>query len=241
MKFRDRIPEEFLVEGSNIDSLVTTLDALNFYKESKVVEHSLFYKSVLSFDKVWLKKRLDDYGYPPVPSSFPKEIMDTMTLNVKNVMALKGSDLGLRFFLWCLTLGEITIDWSLFYPQANILFLSEFVGKGYLLNKDPNDPSTDFVNYLVSNVSDVGSQVLTIGIKTPYYRNETIENYIRSHIQKFLNFTDEAFVLNLTLERGPYYRMPEAFWYFVNDHSETATPTGRGVGTFKVGSTFKVD
>lgn len=240
MKFRSQIPEQFF-EGNNLlDKLVTVLDGTNAYKEYLVDRHSLYYKSLLIGETDWLKKRLEDYGYPTIPDMLPKQCMDALLINARNVMALKGSDLGLRYFLWCLTFGEITIDWSQFYPNVNNLTLSEFTGKGYLLADNPQD--TDYVNYLLAADNDLGKQVLNITIKSIYWDNKWVLDYINTNIRKFINFTEENFQFNLEIADGPYFPIIEPFWYFVNtqDNSYTDNTTGYSIGTMIIEDTFVV-
>lgn len=240
MEVRKRIPEKFFEGNVNLNGFVNVLDALHKYKGVAINNHSFYYKSLLSFEKSWLKKRLEDYGYPEIPIDLPKESMEALLINSRNVMYLKGSDLGLKFFLWSLTFGDVDIDWEEFYPQGDILFLSEYAGRGHLLADEPD--TTDFVNYLTSNEEDVGNQVLTISIATPYWNNSIVENYIRDNIRNFINFTDDSFVLNLELTQGPHVVIPEPYWYFVNGHQLSAeiVETIPGIPEMIIGSDFIV-
>lgn len=238
MRFKDQIPEEFLDGNKELSNFIVVLDKLNEYKEYLVDRHSLYYKSLLIGERSWLKKRLEDYGFPTIPEELPKQCMDALLINARNVMALKGSDLGLKYFLWCLTFGEISIDWSEFYPNVNNLTLDEFTGKGFLLEDDP--ATVDNVNYLLSNVEDLGNQILTVNIGSIYWNNQYVIDYITSNIRKFLNFTEDSFQFNLTMVQGPYTPIPEPFWYFVNgeDFSTINFDDGYGIGSMEIGNNF---
>jgi hypothetical protein len=240
MKIRDQIPQELIDSNEYLDSFITVLDGMNAYKEYQVDRHALFYKSLLIGDTSWLKKRLEDYGFPTIPDKLPKQCMDAMLINARNIMALKGSDVGLKFFLWSLTFGEISIDWTEFYPNVNNLTLSEFTGKGFLLADNPEE--VDNVNYLLTNDSDLNSQILRIGIKSIYWENVHVIQYIKENITKFLNFTEDDFQLELVMVSGPYFRIPEPYWYFVNpiDYSVVNIDATFGIGRMVIEDTFIV-
>lgn len=239
MKFRDQIPIEIIEGNDNLDNFVTVLDKLNEYKEYQIDRSALFYKSLLIGDVSWLKKRLEDYGYPEIPTKLPKECMDAMLINARNVMALKGSDLGLKFFLWSLTFGEIDIDWSEFYPPVNNLALNEYTGKGHVLAGDPG--TEEYVNYLASQEADVGSQILTVNISSKYWNNPHVLSYINNNIRKFLNFTEDSFIFNLQMVQGPYHAIGEPYWYFVNGvDNTTINNDDLGIGTMVIESSFIV-
>lgn len=240
MKFREQIPEEFLEGNEELSKFVRVLDGVNEYKEYLVDRHALYYKSLLIGERSWLKKRLEDYGFPTIPEDLPKQCMDALLINARNVMALKGSDLGLKYFLWCLTFGDILIDWSEFYPNVNTLTLSEFTGKGFLLEDDPS--SVDNVNYLLANANDLGNQVLTVTIGSIYWDNQAVIAYIATNIRKFLNFTEDSFEFVFILNEGPYVAIPEPFWYFVNpvDYSAENIGSDYGIGGMVIEDTFVV-
>lgn len=219
MKFRDQLPQQ-LLENKYLDNLVTVLDGMEAYKRENVYRHTLFYKSIMCSSNDWIKKRLEDYGFPPFPDNLPKECLDALLLNARNIMSLKGSDRGLKIFLWCLTFGTIDINWDNFYPIVQNLTLSEFSGKGHLLKTDPSD--VENVNYLFDKSEDLGEQYLFIGIATPYFDNPDVIDYITRYLSEFLGFTSNDFTLNLNMIEGPYVAIPEPYWYFVKPTDDDA-------------------
>lgn len=241
MKIRNQIPEDLVPENENLDRLITVLDGMNAHKEYLVDRHVLYYKSLLIGETSWLKKRLEDYGFPTIPEDLPKQCMDAMLINARNIMSMKGSDRGLKYFLWCLTFGDVGIDWSNFYPIVDNLTLSEFTGKGFLLDSDPE--YTDNVNYLLSEVEDLSFQILRVGIRSIYWNNPVVIKYINDNIRKFLNFTEDTFVFELSLSPGEYKRYEEPYWYFVNDGPNMDDSTdniGSGIGSMIIGDDFIV-
>ncbi len=211
MKFRNRIPENILLENPNADKFVTVLDKLNEFKELEVLKHSRFYRSVLLTDYKFLKKRIENYGYPPIPGDFPISVLYNMILNADAVMSLKGTKLGLEYWLWVMTEGEVTVDDSAFYPQGEHIILSDLVD-GYVSHFDPLETPDLF---LFSDISDFGTQVLTIDIETPHSAITSLENYINDNIKDFISFVSDSATITINFTSGPYVPYAKPYQYFV--------------------------
>jgi hypothetical protein len=134
-----------------------------------------------------------------------------MLLNAQTVMALKGSKLGLKFFLWVLTVGDITVDDSSFYPATDFIRLSDTY-YGYVSNIDPL-ASPDL--FLFSGSDNFTIQELTIDIATKYDSLTSMQTYIQDHIKKFISFASDSAVITINFTNGPYVVLPEAEQYFV--------------------------
>lgn len=210
MRYRNQIPPALLL-SPDADKFVLVLDGLEQYKESIVEDSTRFYRPPVFTDLKWLRKKVEDLGYPPVPTDFPKEILDAMLLNAQNVMALKGSKLGLTYWLWTLTFGGITVDDSQFYPLGDYIIPSD-LDFGFVSEVAPLTSDT---LYLFSDAADFGVQILTIGIATKYVYMLTLRNYIHKHIKEFISFADDNTQINITFVPGTYQSLPDPYQYFV--------------------------
>lgn len=242
MRFRDQIPGSLIEEAGNLDNFLKVLDLLTYYKENQIYSSTYLYRSILCGNTDWLKKRLEDYSFPTVPKDLPKQCMDAMLINARNIMSLKGSDLGLRFFLWSLTFGKIEIDWSGFYPRSKILYLDELVaGRGHLLADNPKDVKD--VNSLFNSTDDLGKQKLTIYVESMYAENVSVVKYIKDNLHKFIGFTTEYFELDLQIVKGTYQPFDKAYWYFMNTKYHGGTgeyEEDLGIGQMIIGESFIV-
>lgn len=212
MKFRDHIPPSVL-ENYEVDRLIQVLDELQTYKEISLykVERG---QTVVGDNLSYLRKRLEDYGHPPIPEDFPKEVVDALLLNSANIMRLKGSRLGLRLWLWCLTFSEPVIDDSSFYPIPSYIILGDHQSNGFVSHL-----SVDFGYdlYLFSgNAIDFGNSVLLVELPTKYHYMKSLRQYINDNIRKFLSFVSEDADIQVSFSPGSYTSFDEAYPYFVN-------------------------
>ena len=157
MLYSDVTPKDFNV-NPNWQKLILVLDNLQLYKNLEIHKAMRFYRPVLSTQLNMLQNKVADLSYPQPPADFPKEILDAMILNAENVMALKASTLGLPYWLWVMTLGDVNVDSSNFYPQADYII--------------PSDPTYGYLSYNRSNGStgyaahSTTSQAITAGTIT---------------------------------------------------------------------------
>lgn len=213
MLFSKQTPER-LRENQNASDFLKVLDGLQLYKESVVQKALRFYNPVLLTDLRFLRRVLGEFGWPAIPADFPKKILDNMYLNAENVMALKGSKMGIELFLRVLTCGEVTVDDGSFFPKPSYIDLDDEIYAGYLFT------DTDFPNkilYLYSGEDNFIPRHLTIGIKTPYDTLQSLRSYIETHIFKFIPFTDANTTVTITFENGPFVKNPLAFAYFEDE------------------------
>lgn len=211
MQYRNQIPGKLIDENENVDNIVSVFDGLEAYKTEIVEKAVRFNKPPLLTDLSWLRKKAEDLGWPPIPADFKKDQLDAMILNANNVMALKGSKMGLKYFLWVLTFGDITIDDSAFYPQGEYIIPSD----NYYGFVSHFTPLESYNLYLFSDFTDFGTQSLTIDIATKYHYMVSLKEYILKNIQSFLSFTPDDFVPTITFAPGPYITYSEPYQYFV--------------------------
>lgn len=211
MQYRKQIPSKLADENENVDSLINVMDGFEQAKTEVVEKAVRFNKAPLLTDLRWLRKKAEDLGWPPIPDDFTKEQLDAMILNAEHVMALKGSKQGLHYWLWVLTFGNITIDDSAFYPLNKYIIPSDDF-YGYVSHFEPLE---DYDLFLFSDVSDFGTQTLTVGIETKYHYMRSLRDYIINNLQAFISFVDDSFTFNLSLEPGVYNTYSEPYQYFV--------------------------
>ncbi len=227
MNYSDRVPPELLA-NPNVENFLKVLDETEKYKEQIVEKSVRFYKAPLLTELALLRSKIKDYGYPAVPEEFPKEILDAILLNMENIMALKGSKVGLQYWLWTLTFGTITVDDTAFYPQGNYIIPSDVDGTG----NDVNNTGYGYVSFLEDNhssdalppgmtspewytepyqpltlfsdVSDFGTQTLIIDIATKYHWLIPLRDFITNNIKKFISFADDNAVITVNFTPGAY-------------------------------------
>lgn len=216
MKFTEQTPEEVLINPS-AKNFLEVLDATQTWKENQIDVGNRFYRGPLSNNLTFMKKRLEgDYGFPDIPTDFPKDVMDALLLNAKDINALRGSKAGLKLWLWCLTFGDITVDDSLFAPVPEFIQLSDPYS-GFVSKIDPEYPATasDPDLYLFADMSMYGNNILTVDISTMYYNHASIPDYINTHIKKYLTFVTSGAVITINFTNGVYTTNAEPYQYFV--------------------------
>lgn len=218
MRYSTQIPEKAR-STPNAEAFVKVLDETQLYKNSVIHKASRFYNPVLLTQLPFLRKFQDEFGWPTVPADFPKKILDNMYLNEENVFRLKGSKLGLEYWLRVLTCGDCFIDDSTFFPVLSYIILDD-INNGYL-SSDIMWPNS--MLYLFDGDTSFNPRYLNISIRTPYYNLESLKTYILTHIYKFIGFVDPNTHINIEFIYGPHRKNPHAFYYF-EDADEVPVP-----------------
>ena len=203
MQFKDHVPPGILNQYPNVENLVKVLDETNSYKQSLLAATETLGKPV-SGNLDYLRQRIEGYGHPTIPDDFPKEILDSLLLNSAEIMRLKGSKLGLRLWLWCLTFSDFSlgIDDSAFYPKPQYIIPGDVDVAGYVSHVTPLEP---YNLYLFSgDYQDFGSSTLIIQLPTKYHYMKTLRDYINTHIRKFISFVPENSTTAVVLRPGSY-------------------------------------
>lgn len=216
MQFRKQIPGDLLI-NPNADKYVSVMDALQSFKTDAINSAHRFYRSPISGNLLFLRKRLHlDYGLPTLPDTLPKDVCDALLLNSGDLNSLRGSREGLLLWLWCLTFGAIDIDDSAYFPIPDYIALSDPI-QGFTDKIDPlfTPTATDPDLFLFTDMDSFGTSELTIEITTKYYNHAGIVKYIEDHISKYLTFAMSNFVLNLSFVNGPYVTKTTPYQYFV--------------------------
>lgn len=213
MNFSDQAPDGLNI-SVNWQKLIKVFDELTLYKNKEFHKLQRFYRPPLLTNLNYLRKLVFELGYPKVPTDFPKEILDAMRLNAENVMALKGSRMGLPYWLWVMTFGNISVDDSNFYPHSDYIILSD-EERGYVSHTPENDADFDPPLYLFSDAANFGNQELIINIETKYYNLASLEEYLNTHIKEFIHFVDANAVITITLSPGVYTPYDKPYQYFV--------------------------
>lgn len=211
MQYRNQIPETLLSDNTQLDNFVSVLDGVEVYKTGIVEKAIRFNKAPLLMDLSWLRKKAEDLGWPPVPADFTKEQLDAMILNAEHVMALKGSKMGGVYWLWAITLGNVTVDDTDFYPQGEFIIPSDDY-YGYLSHIQSLQA---YDLYLFDDYVDFGTQILLIDIATKYHYQASLREYILTNIKEFISFVPEGWEPTLNITPGPYYAYSEPFEYFL--------------------------
>lgn len=213
MRYSERTPKVVLENSVIARKYILLFDEIEKHKESLVEKHTRFYNSPLLTDLRMLRKKLEDYGHPPIPHEFHKDQLDALMLNSNDLMAMKGSYKGLRLWLWCLTFGAITDNYEDFYPVRNFIIPNEVDTYGYVSNVVPPD---DFMTlYLFSGADNFGHQVLNISIDTKYHWMLPLKKYIEENIFQFIGFVDANSTITVELLPGIYNDDPFPNQYFV--------------------------
>lgn len=211
LTFRNSIPR-VVQDNPAADSFISVLDELRKHKQSLMHKAHRVYNPVLLTNKEFLTKKVSELGYPPVPYGFPKYILDNMYLYAEDVMSLMGSKIGLKLLLWVLTGGDVEVDDSNFYPKEDYIVLGDTeLG---VLPEGPEYPD-DFL-YLFSGVDDLTGASIKINIYTPFYENEDLKNYILDNITRFVGFSDDHTIFEITFGLGNFVTNGTVYPYFIN-------------------------
>lgn len=207
MTYTDQTPEEIPNENPFAKKLLSVLDGVESYKQEEIDLAMRFYRSPVNFNLPFIQKELNStYAFPSIPVDFPKDVVDALKLGAEDINALRGSKIGLEFWLWCLTFGAITVDDSAFYPLPQYLLL-DTVDLSYLDQFTPNvatSPPTIPDLFLFDDISQMGQSVLTIDIATKYYNHPSIPAYITAHIKKYIGFVTSNAIITINFNPGVY-------------------------------------
>lgn len=209
LSFKTSIPDEVLAYPAT-SKYITILDLLYTHKKSLIDKAHRVYNPVLLTDLNYLRKNVNEQGYPQVPFEFPKVILDNMYLCAEDVMALMGSKIGLDYLLRVLTCGVPTIDDTNFYPKEDYIILSDLVN-GFL---PAESDFMDDVFYLFDGVLNFAGGVMTISIATPFWDFQPLKDYINNNIRRFVGFSDAFNIITIDFVPGPFVQNPYMFNYF---------------------------
>lgn len=179
------------------------------------------YSFVNNMDSKYCRKILEEMGYPPIPSDFPKRILDSLFLNAGAIFRMKGSIRGLDYFIRAITRGlpEITYINPV---QVNYYMIPSDLLLGYFT--DSENYSYFFNGFNSSDTS------LTIHVKTPYANLISLKTYLEKHIKKFILFIPDESQINITFEQDIHYRIPYNYQYFEDGYLKESEPVV--IGTF---------
>lgn len=111
MLFSQSIPDSVL-ENSAASKFVSVLDSLQEVKQGIISDAIRSFNPILCMNEKWLRKYLTDYGFSDIPKGFPVRVLQQMLLNADTIMRLRGSKLGVEFFLSVCSFGVAKIDAS---------------------------------------------------------------------------------------------------------------------------------
>lgn len=182
--FRNKIPEVVLTENPEASAFVDVLDGLQEYKTENINKALRVYNPILSLDKKWLIKQLEEFGVFNFPDTIPMEILVQFVGNISNIMGLRGSKLGVEFVCSLLTFGEVTVTDSTYYSAPKLFLLDS--PNSALAVDDTTDPRL----YLVTNTSDLkDNKTVTIAIRSPLWStgaSEEIQEVVSGFLEQFL-------------------------------------------------------
>jgi len=182
--FRNKIPEVVLMENPEASAFVDVLDGLQEYKTENINKALRVYNPILSLDKKWLIKQLEEFGVFNFPDTIPMEILVQFVGNISSIMGLRGSKLGVEFVCSLLTFGEVTVTDSTYYSAPKLFLLDS--QNSALAVDDTADPRL----YLVTNTSDLkDNKTVTIAIESPLWSigaSEEIQEIVSGFLEQFL-------------------------------------------------------
>ena len=203
MAFRDSIPERVL-ESASVSNFIEVLDSLHTYKKDIITTSLRSWNPAVFMNKKWLIMRLQEYGVS-LPYELPILVLQQFLLNVNEIFRLRGSKLGLEFWLSVITLGEVTIDDSSFWDE--LVYLSpNSKTRGYV--------TCDNVNpyyYLITDSAQL-RRTMSLGVTVSTAFNDSpsikaaLESYITNNLPFQLGFPEGA-TLEVTWEsrEGQYF------------------------------------
>lgn len=163
MLFSEFIPTE--VKDQELTyKLISVFDRLQAYKESIIYGALRTTNNALIDNKIWLIKKLGDFGFENIPYELPLLVLQQLLLNANKLNSLRGSYAGVELFVSIITMGEVTLDTSEWVQNSQQL-IPNSLKQGYIV-EDSSKP----VFYVVDN-NDILKQdnKLTITVKSPYY------------------------------------------------------------------------
>lgn len=215
MKFKSQIPDDIFINPF-AEKFVTVMDEADTFKQAAIHKAHRFYRSPTNTNLPFLIKRVEDAGFPSIPSDFPKDVLDALLLNANDINALRGSKIGLRLWLWCLTFGVISVDDSAFYPIDEFIQPEEIATNGYIDEFIPNILAGGLELFLFDDLTQFGVSTLIVNIDTKYWNHVNIVAYINENIKKYLTFTTGISSITINFSVGVYTPHSHPYQYFVN-------------------------
>lgn len=204
MLFSQSIPDNVL-ENSAASKFVSVLDSLQEYKQGIISDAVRSLNPVLCTNEKWLRKYLTDYGFSTIPKGFPIRVMQQMLLNADTIMRLRGSKLGLEFFLSVCSLGEATIYASGLYKSLKLIF-PDSLNYGYITSNNSGNKL-----FLCSNNELEETSRLSITLKSKYFDDwhnteaDAIMGYLQAVTPTYIGFSKDLTITWLFLERSKFY------------------------------------
>jgi len=181
--FRDKIPEAVL-ESQEVSNFVSILDGLQEYKTESINKALRVHNPLLSLDKKWLIKQLEEYGVYGFPEGIPMEILTQFVGNIAVITSFRGSKLGAILLCSVLTEGEVTLDDTEYYKEPKLLLLNS--PNSALLVGDTDDQRL----FLASDTDDLNDfKTLDISIESPLWKAEAsveVQDIIKDFLEKML-------------------------------------------------------
>ena len=137
MLFSQSIPDSVL-ENSAASKFVSVLDSLQEVKQGIISDAVRSFNPILCMNEKWLRKYLTDYGFGDIPKGFPVRVLQQMLLNADTIMRLRGSKLGVEFFLSVCSLGVATIDASRLRSVVRTIY-TDSTSYGYITDSKGAD------------------------------------------------------------------------------------------------------
>lgn len=200
MLFSQSIPDKVL-ENSEASKFVSVLDSLQEYKQGIIADAIRSFNPILSTNEKWLRKYLTDYGFSDIPRGFPIRVMQQMLLNADTIMRLRGSKLGLEFFLSVCSLGEVTIDASELNQPLDLIF-PDSLSDGYLTDNNVDSP----LYLCTTNIFAVNSTLL-VTLRSIYFDGEhtteadAIIKYLQNVTPNYVGFSN-GLIIRWTFNSG---------------------------------------
>lgn len=204
MLFSQSIPDKVL-ENSAASKFVSVLDSLQEYKQGIIADAIRSFNPILSTNEKWLRKYLTDYGFSDIPKGFPIRVMQQMLLNADTIMRLRGSQLGLEFFLSVCSLGEATIDASGLNQSLDFIF-PDSLSYGYLTNNNVDSPL-----YLCNTNTLMANSALLVTLESKYFDDthnieaDSIIKYLQKATPNYVGFSNGLTVRWTFKVRSDFY------------------------------------
>lgn len=204
MLFSQSIPDSVL-ENSAASKFVSVLDSLQEYKQGVITDAVRSLNPILCMNEKWLRKYLTDYGFSDIPKGFPVRVMQQMLLNADTIMRLRGSKLGLEFFLSVCSLGEATIDAGGLHQPLEFIF-PDSLNYGYL-----TDNNVDAPLYLCNTNELMANSIISVTLKSKYFderhNNEAdaIVRYLQNVIPDYVGFSNDLIIRWSFQDRSKFY------------------------------------
>lgn len=204
MLFSQSIPD-MVLENSAASKFVSVLDSLQEVKQGIISDAVRSFNPILCMNEKWLRKYLTDYGFSDIPKGFPVRVLQQLLLNADTIMRLRGSKLGLEFFLSVCSLGVATIDTSGLYKPLELVFLDS-TNYGYITSN--NSDSRLFL--CDNNVLSESSQLL-ITLRSKYFDErhtteaDAIMRYLQAVIPTYIGFSNDLTISWSFQDRSKFY------------------------------------